>query len=158
MQQSNRKLLAAPGHNSYSPASSIDAPLEEDSKEGLSDNFNANNSNNNHSSAPTIFTTREGDNQITPHVPSTTPQTHHDPIITFLYQLRSTWTEPAHQRGAAEDVDEDLPEDKPLKLPNRDIFLRGQDKQTSHTSFVIIVAKQATTVTLPRAFMARLER
>jgi hypothetical protein len=146
MQQSNRKLLAAPGRNSYSPASSIDAPLEEDSKEGLSDNSNANNSNDNHSFVPIISTTKEEDNRATPHAPSTTPQTRRDPITTFLYQLRLTWTEPAHQRGAAEDVDEDLPEDKPLKLPNRDTLLREQDRQTSHTSFATIVAKRATTL------------
>jgi hypothetical protein len=146
MRQSNRKPLAVPGRNSYSQASSIDASLEEDSKEGLSDNSNANNSNDNHSSVPIISTTKEGDNRITLHVPSTTPQMHHDPITTSLYQSRLTWTEPAHQRGAAEDVDEDLPEDKPLKLPSQDIFLQERDRRTSHTSFAIIVAKRATTL------------
>jgi hypothetical protein len=146
MQQSNRKLLAAPGRNSYSQASLIGEPLEEDSKEGPSDNSNANNSNGNHSFVPTISTTKEEDNRVTPHAPSTTPQMHHDPIITFLYQLRLTWIEPAHQHGAAEDGDEDLPGDKPLKLLNRDTFLREQDRQTSHTLFATIVAKRATTL------------
>jgi hypothetical protein len=90
MQQSNRKPLAALGHNNYSLASSIDALLEEDSKEGLSGNSNVNNNNVNHSFVPTISTTKEEDNRITLHAPSTTPQMRRDPIITFLYQLQST--------------------------------------------------------------------
>jgi hypothetical protein len=91
MQQSNKKPSAALGRNNYSPVSSTDAPLEEDSKEEPSDNSNANNNNNvNHSFVPTISTTKEEDNRVTPHAPSTTPQTRHDPITTSLYQLQST--------------------------------------------------------------------
>jgi hypothetical protein len=145
MQQSNRKLLAAPGRNNYSQASSIDAPPGEDSKEGLLDNSNANNNNDNHSSAPTTSTTKEEDNRITPHVPSTTPQTHHDPITTFPCQLQSTWIEPAHQRGVVEGVDEDLPEDKPRRPLNQDIFPQEQRKRTSHTLSVTNAARLAIT-------------
>jgi hypothetical protein len=145
MQQSNRKLLAAQDHNNYSPASSTDAPLEEDSKGEPSDNSNVNNNNANHSFALTTFTTKEEDNRVTPRVPSTTPQTHHGPITTFPYQLQSTWIEPAHQHGVVEDVDEDLLEDKPPKPPNQGIFPLEQDKQTSHTLSAINAAKLATT-------------
>jgi hypothetical protein len=145
MQQSNRKLLAAQGHNNYSLASSTDVPLEEDSKGEPSDNSNANNNNANHSFVLTIFTTKEEDNRVTPHAPSTTPQTHHGPITTFPCQLQSTWIEPAHQHGVVEDVDEDLPEDKPPKPLNQDMFPLEQDRQTSHTLSATNVAKLATT-------------
>jgi hypothetical protein len=89
-QQSNKKLSAAQDRNNYSPVSSIDVLLEEDSKEELSDNFNANNSNVNRSFALTIFTIKEEDRQITHHVLNTTPQMHHVPITTFLCQSQLT--------------------------------------------------------------------
>jgi hypothetical protein len=145
MQQSNRKLLAAQDHNNYSLASSTDVPLEEDSKGEHSDNSNANNNNANHSFVPTIFTTKEEDNQVTPRALSTTPRTHHDPITTFPCQLQSTWIEPAHQRGVVEDVDEDLPEDKPPKPLNQDMFPPERRKQISHTLSATNAAKLATT-------------
>jgi hypothetical protein len=90
MQQLNRKPLAALDHNNYSPVSSIDALLEEDSKEGPSDNSNANNSNVNHSSVPTISTIREEDRQTLHHVLNTIPRTHHDPTTTSLYRSQLT--------------------------------------------------------------------
>jgi hypothetical protein len=145
MQQLNRKLLAALDHNNYSLASSIDALLEEDSKEGPSDNSNANNNNANHSFVLTIFTTKEEDSRVTLRAPSTTPQMHHGPITTFPCQLQSTWIEPTHQHGVVEDVDEDSPEDKPPKPHKQDIFPPEQDRQTSHTLSATNAAKLATT-------------
>jgi hypothetical protein len=120
MQQSNKKPSAAQDHNNYSLASSTDAPLEEDSKEEPSDNSNANNNNVNHSFVLTTFTTKEEDNRVTPRALNITLQMHHGPITTSPCQLQSTWIEPAHQRGVVEDVDEDLPEDKPSKPRNQD--------------------------------------
>jgi hypothetical protein len=67
MQRSNRKLSAARDHNNYSLVSSIDALLEEDSKEEPLGNSNVNN-NNNHSSAPTISIIKGEDKRTPPRV------------------------------------------------------------------------------------------
>jgi hypothetical protein len=154
MQQSNKKPLAVQGRNSYLLASSTDAPQEEDSKEEPSGNSNANNSNANRSFVPTTFTTKEEDNQATPHVSNTTPQTHHGPTTISLYQLQLIWIEPAHQRGVVEDVDEELPEDKLPRPLNQDTFPPEQGRQISHTSSAITAAKLATTPgTVPQRYL-----
>jgi hypothetical protein len=152
MQQLNKKPSAAQDHNNYSLASSIDAPLEEDSKEEHSDNSNVSNNNVNRSSAPTTSIIKGEDKRAPPRALNITPQTRRDLTTISLCQLQWTWIEPAHPHGVVEDVDEDLLEGKPRKPPNLDIFPQELDKRTSHTSSVTNVARQATTpgTALPR--------
>jgi hypothetical protein len=109
------------------PAFSIDVPLEEDSKEELSDSSNANNNNANHSSAQTTLI-REEDKQTPHHDLNTTCPMHHDRIIMSLSQSQLILIEPMHPHGVVEDEDADSPEVKPHKPLNQDTYPRAQDK------------------------------
>jgi hypothetical protein len=88
MRQLNRKPLAARDHNNYLPAYLTDALLEEGSKEGLSDNSNANNNNDNRSFAPTISIIKEEDRRTPPRVLNITLRMRHGLITTSPYQLQ----------------------------------------------------------------------
>jgi hypothetical protein len=128
-----------------SRVSSIDAS-EEGSKEGPSDNFNVSNNPANHFSVLTTLITEEEDKRTTYRIHNITPPTHHNPTIISLFQSQLIWIGPAHLLGVEEDEDVASPEDKLHKPLNRDIFPRGQNKQTSHISSVTNAAIQGTTL------------